>query len=455
MEKGLSVPLPNQVPSPVDLSVVPEHILRSGAVESLIQQNEDLMARLAVALRRNSLLEERVSEVEQSLKAFKHRYDVMQDQVLVLREKDQVLLSRTQKAQEESAEARQALTQLETRYAELYTSSKDRQSQLMENLEALARRVSRHIHHRRRLYRVALSLRHEIRDLKNRLENLDEQLVQEKTAHHELKDKLGQAAEHIQNQAKEAESNQRQLVSSYEDQLKALRESLKEAQAKCLVADEKLAEMGEVYEANVDLQNERVTLLRSLSEIKQQREEELQQMQQQLSEFRREAKAKTLELERLRLERDEARELAQLEKQEKHHLSEQVESLQCLWDENQREISAQREKIASLQKLNQQISTHLNDQRRELKELREQAETAEFQARQKLQVLKSQLQQIWAQPPTPLNLSPQSAPDEEKLEPEWMTKVDSLIAEIQGAAGPSTPAGEPTEPEETSPSTTL
>ncbi len=450
MEKGLSVPLPNQVPNPVDLSVVPEHILRSGAVESLIQQNEDLMARLGVAIRRSSLLEERVNEVEQSLKSFKHRYEVLQDQVLVLREKDQILSARAKKAQDESTEAKQQLSTLETRYGQLYATNKERVHQLMENLDALARRVSRHIHHRRRLYRVALEQRHEIKDLRARLQDLEHKLTAERTHNHDLQTKLGEAAQHIQDQSKEAESNQRQLVQSYEAQLKGLRESLHQSQTQLSLSEDKVAEMTSVYETNISLENSIVTLKRSLADVESRYQTEVSQLQQQLSERRQEAKAKTLEVERLKSERDEARQMAQLERQEKGHLAEQVESLQCLWDENQKEILSQREKIEALQKLNQQLSSHLNQQRRELKKLREQSEFAEQQARQKLKNLKTEVSQFLAQSkalpsfkegaqPEPQSSTP-AAPEE--LQPEWMSSMDSLIADIQSKEAGGEETGE-------------
>ena len=50
----MNIPTPNQIPVPLDLSELPDHILRSGAVEALTNQNEDLMARLSVVLRKTS-----------------------------------------------------------------------------------------------------------------------------------------------------------------------------------------------------------------------------------------------------------------------------------------------------------------------------------------------------------------------------------------------------------------
>ena len=43
-----NVPLPNQVPVGLDFSQIPQNIIKSGVVDALISQNDDLMSRLGI-----------------------------------------------------------------------------------------------------------------------------------------------------------------------------------------------------------------------------------------------------------------------------------------------------------------------------------------------------------------------------------------------------------------------
>ena len=59
-----AIKTPDQVPERIDLSQVPSQVLKSNVMESLISQNDDLMARLTVSLRRISLLEEKYADAK-------------------------------------------------------------------------------------------------------------------------------------------------------------------------------------------------------------------------------------------------------------------------------------------------------------------------------------------------------------------------------------------------------
>ena len=58
------IPIPSEIPMAIDTSLIPKEVLRTGAVESLISQNEDLMARIKVLIRRQSSLENQLADSE-------------------------------------------------------------------------------------------------------------------------------------------------------------------------------------------------------------------------------------------------------------------------------------------------------------------------------------------------------------------------------------------------------
>ena len=99
-----NIPVPSDMPEPIKHGDFSAGVKRSSAVEALIQQNDDLMSRLSVSLRRIADLEERVQTQALENGKYKSRYENLKDQVLVLKEKAKILTER--KGAEES-EARQ------------------------------------------------------------------------------------------------------------------------------------------------------------------------------------------------------------------------------------------------------------------------------------------------------------------------------------------------------------
>ncbi len=82
------IPLPDELPKRNDFSHLPKEILKSSTVENLISQNEDLMARLKVSLRRLSLLENENQRLIDDANKARIAQSSVADQVLVFKEKD-------------------------------------------------------------------------------------------------------------------------------------------------------------------------------------------------------------------------------------------------------------------------------------------------------------------------------------------------------------------------------
>src|SRR6185437_9717415 len=67
------IPLPNQMPKGLEFSEIPASILKTATMETLLSQNEDLMARLSVALRKGNALEDQMSEIQAENGALKRK----------------------------------------------------------------------------------------------------------------------------------------------------------------------------------------------------------------------------------------------------------------------------------------------------------------------------------------------------------------------------------------------
>ena len=83
------VALPNEIPNIPDFSSLPPSILHSGTVETLIAINDDLMARLKINIRRNSVLEGQILELEKIQDEFAMQNQRLAQQLELIREKGQ------------------------------------------------------------------------------------------------------------------------------------------------------------------------------------------------------------------------------------------------------------------------------------------------------------------------------------------------------------------------------
>ncbi|MCB0362347.1 MAG: hypothetical protein KDD35_06480, partial [Bdellovibrionales bacterium] len=381
-------PLPTQLPQPLDLTQFSENVKKSGAVNLLIQQNEDLMARLTVAIRRHSLMEEKLGKLESTLQQLSDRNEILSDQLLIYKEKDQSQTNSRKTYEKQVRELKEQVSLLEIRYAEYFASSREKIEKLVTEGDQLHLQLNRHIKYRNKMRGLArkrkLELQASIKWLKCENENLEKQLQEGSLLVGDLRARLSETVAHIQRQSSEHEANQRQLVENYESQFLELRNQLRDDKDKIMDMEARLLDQEALFQAKVGLENQLVAQERSYAEIKANFEEQLSSLQKEHAEYRREAKQKHLETGQLREEVEAYRnEKVSLTERNKV-LEDQVESIQYLWRDTHQKLETQMEKHEALQRLNQQLSTGLNEQRRELATLKEQRDTSQLQANRKI-----------------------------------------------------------------------
>jgi chromosome segregation ATPase len=80
---------PDQIPQQtLQLKTLPNEILKSSTVENLISQNDDLMARLKVSLRRLAIIENENLKLKEECQKYSQRHENMADQILLSQERD-------------------------------------------------------------------------------------------------------------------------------------------------------------------------------------------------------------------------------------------------------------------------------------------------------------------------------------------------------------------------------
>jgi len=198
------IPLPNQLPPAPDFSRLPPEALRSSAVESLLGQNADLMARLGVSLRKTGIFEAKINELEKENLHLRHRYDAVKDQVLVVQEKERFLTQRSTQITTETADLRGRLTALERRYTDTYLHAQSLEQQL------------------RRLRNYRFRIQGVIKNLKTRSRSLFE-LIQPESHQTQTISKTFELAEReLKAMRTESTETQLQLIQRYETQISEL-----------------------------------------------------------------------------------------------------------------------------------------------------------------------------------------------------------------------------------------
>lgn len=414
-----TIPLPGQLLNKIDLSGLPAALLRSGAVEALASQNDDLMARLGVTLRRTALLEEKISQLENQNRELQHRQSVTQDQILVLQEKDRHVIQRYSQHDRELRAKNEQLQLLEAQYAELYVTSKERVRDLQEENSQFQTASQRFRRYRRRMKKA-------IRGFRERYEQLALRLTREEESNRDLKSRLGDAATHIQGLTNVHRDEQRQLVDNYERELGEIREKASRLTEDNRLLSLKLIEFDQVLETKINLENRLIQEQRQAKEFRESRDRELMELQASLQEYRLAHKTQTLALEQMTNEMSQTNSALESSKGEIRRLQDQVETLQLLWNEGQTQSEKKDTRIQALQNLNQQLSSTIQGQRQEIIAVRHQLEAESANTTERIQELKGHLLVIEKKGlgfeenesfPAPTN--------------QWLSRIDTLIAEIQ------------------------
>ncbi len=393
-EKVKQIPLPSQMPRGVDFSEIPMSAIKSATLEGLLSQNEDLMARLSVSLRKIHELEEGASVFERERKSLHTRFQTMREQYLVLEAKDKSAMHRTLQQHEENTHLRHSGEKLEKLYTDLYAQAIAFQKRmvLLERYRARIRKVTPAIQEKSK--RIQL-LETEIVQFRRSLNAQKIHLTEEFDAKTEqFQVKSAEYEKRIADIRAEMTDVRNALQSEHMRTINTFEAKLAEAQQETLALKAKADERDKLYEELLITQNSKIFEQRQFEQSRADNELtmgrlelETVSLRQQLKDILVDREAKSQELIRLTSEIPNLRERNQ-------NLVEQVESLQSLWNHKQREVEQAEEKNKSLQKLNQSLSVTLNQQRKEIHALQVELDKERFTAQEKIKTLTTDLQML-------------------------------------------------------------
>ncbi len=354
--------LPNEVPEPLNLKNVPSDILKSGTIDALISQNEDLMARIKVGLRRLSLVENENAKSLEEVRKLQAKNSSLTDQMLVLREKDDLWKQKNQSFENEVLKVKERAKLLEMDYAFVKAENSD-----------LKKALGRHLKYRRSIksgVRPWLrSLKREITQLWQQNHQLESKTLQKEALIKSLRDQILEISKNIKIQTKSYEVNQATLLEQIESQ-KA--ENLK-LQSDFILLTEALSHEQKVAELmqnqNSDLQNRIITLERNLSDQEEQRTQEIQNLKKENQSFQSEIGYLKADLEAALHGKDEANLKCDREKSENNVMTTQLDHMRQMWEQKNQDNEKLKLKMVSLERINAELSLQLKEQRKKAEEV--------------------------------------------------------------------------------------
>ena len=342
--------LPDHLPMPLQRDQIPAELLRSSTIESLISQNEDLMARLKVTLRRLSILENDNHRLNAENLNQKQTTSQATDRLLVMKEKDNLWKSKVDELENSKQSLQEKLINIENAYQITKVQA--------ERLNKYHERVRTHVKpfvQELKKYSKTLEARQE--ELKTSLEKKEAQLS-------DLRHQMLELTKISRSQIEILEKKNWQVTEHFEimnQQLVMESDQLKELNTTLSEKTERL----QIFKERVDhLENENIELRRRIETSNDRYQIEIQDIQSRFQ-------GQTSEVARLHVEHQDAKDRLMEEFELRKNLEKQVfdlrhqlDSLRFMWSAKNDETEKLRLAQGALEKLNVDLSSKLQEIRK-------------------------------------------------------------------------------------------
>ncbi|WP_374000009.1 hypothetical protein [Bdellovibrio bacteriovorus] len=345
------IPLPDEMPRQNDFSHLPKEILKSSTVENLISQNEDLMARLKVTLRRLSLLETENQRFSEEANKARLSQSSVTDQILVWREKDNIW--------------RQKVDQLE-REKEVQGEKVRALTEKVRNMTTeLARHAKYHERIKTQVKPYISQLKEYSRTQDLRLQELEGDYAHKEALLRDLRHQIIEVTKNSRYQVEASEKKAQEMVQFYEEQIERMNKELAMLHQTQEELEVKSIKLHSALERQDSLENEVVTLRRTKEEIKDRLEKEIERQQERISELSRQNQKLGVEHADLQIRVVEDQEKIQKLEKDSYQTQEQLESLRYMWTAKNEENEKLKVAAAALERLNLELSQKLNELRKQ------------------------------------------------------------------------------------------
>lgn len=345
------IPLPDELPRSQDLSHLPKDILKSSTVENLISQNEDLMARLKVSLRRLSILELENQKLSDETNKARLSQSSVTDQILIWKEKDAIWKQKVdQLEKEKDVHAEKARV-------------------LNEKVKTMTSELTRHVKYHERIKNQVKPYISELKEYSRtqelKVQQLEGQTEAREALLRDLRHQIIEVSKNSRYQVEASEKKAQEMVQYYESQIETLTKQLTQLQAVQEDLELKSLKLHTALERQDTLENEIVTLRRSKDDLKARLEKDLAKQSDRMGELTRQNQKLGVEHADLQVRVVEDQERIQKLERDNFQLQEQLESLRYMWSAKNEEHEKLKVAAAALERLNLELSQKLNELRKE------------------------------------------------------------------------------------------
>lgn len=348
------IPLPDELPRPPSTHHLPPEILKSGVIENLISQNEDLMARLKVALRRLSLTEIENQKLSQDNELARKDLLKTRDQMLVLREKDNAWKAKTES--------------LETDREVLAEKCRILESRLKADEAEMARHRKYHERIKSQVKPYLVQLKEYARSLEIDLQSQGLELQKRETLVQDLRRQMSEVVRNSRLQIEAHELKSHELVDSYENSLREMRQELDLLRETNRDLEARAARLRRAEQRADEYENELIELRRSKEETQGRFEKEFDRLMTKTEELSREnAKLRVAHEDLTQISTHDKKRLDELERETLNSQG-QLESLRYMWQSLREENESLRLRMKTLEKINVDLSSKIQDVRQKAQE---------------------------------------------------------------------------------------
>lgn len=343
----MKMTLPDELPPPVQRDKFPADLLRSSTIENLISQNEELMSRLKVTLRRLDNLETENQKLAEVARKEQLRSATLNEQFMVMREKDRMWKKKVD-------ELEQIKENLQEKYLTLQNLYKQSQTQV-ERHQKYHDRIRNHVKP------FVQELKRYSKALEKRLQEGQGQLDQKEAQIADLRHQIIEISKNSKYQIDVLEEKLLSTTDSYERGYQQMFQQVEDVTA----LNKDLAQKAErlrLFQERADhLENENIEIRRRLEKSNERHQFNMEAAQEQI-------KTRTREFSRLSVEHQDAvgkllEEVETRKSLEKEilDLRHQLDSLRFMWTSKNEENEKLQQGLRALEQLNIELSAKLQE----------------------------------------------------------------------------------------------
>jgi chromosome segregation ATPase len=387
------IPTPDELPEKIDLSSLSEDQIKSATFENLISQNEDLMNRLKVNLRRLSTLESENKKVIDENQKLKISYASISDKLLVFKEKDSSwkekinffenqikelkienadLMTKIHFLERDQQEFKNAVEQQKKVEIQKIQADFRIQVEMLEqninNLLPLKLELERYkkyqdkINHQVKPY--IESLKETVQKLQKEIDHNKFEINIKDTHVRDLKNQILEISKNAKLQIQASEQTHVELINHYEVLKKDLERELVHLTETSKFYESKIIKLDQALERNDFLENKVIAHQREKEQMIAQFDSENEEVRSKMVEFRQDNQRKELQIQQLNEANEKLSTDIKLHKTSHELIEGQLESLRFLYNEKNDEVAQLKQSLNAFEKINSEISQKLHELRK-------------------------------------------------------------------------------------------